>query len=388
MEMLQFILNNKDYLEDLITRSTYHSNAIEGSTLTYAETYAILYNDNSFKIEGKEPREIYEAINHKKALELVFKNLQDNEVFDERFIKILNESINRDIKDTEGYISGNLNLNGTIDKPSILGKVQFNEVGLTVAKTGSNFRKINDAIDFTSQGIELNKFKINDVDGNTLTLNGKVATETYRDFAFDLTANARDFKVVNSEKANDALMYGVLAVNANLNIKGDLDLPVVDGTLKVTDKTNFTFVLPQSSPSLQEREGIVEFIDQDQVTLQETIKTEQLTSDTKIKGYDVNVNIEIDKDAKTSIIIDKVNGDFVEIQGEAQLTGGMDPSGKTTLVGVYEVESGSYEMTVSVLKRKFDIEKGSTITWTGEPSTALLNITAVYKTETAPIDLV
>lgn len=103
MKILEFILNNKDYLEDLITRSTYHSNAIEGSTLTYAETYAILYNDNSFKIEGKEPREIYEAINHKKALELVFKNLQNNEEFDERFIKRVNETINRDIKDAESY---------------------------------------------------------------------------------------------------------------------------------------------------------------------------------------------------------------------------------------------------------------------------------------------
>ena len=103
MPILEFVLSNKDYLEDLITRSTYHSNAIEGSTLTYAETYAILYNDNSFKIEGKEPREIYEAINHKKALELVFKNLQNNEDFDERFIKKLNETINKDIKDTEGY---------------------------------------------------------------------------------------------------------------------------------------------------------------------------------------------------------------------------------------------------------------------------------------------
>ena len=79
MSILEFILNNNDYLEDLITRSTYHSNAIEGSTLTYAETYAILYNDNSFKIGGKEPREIYEAINHKKALELVFKNLKNND---------------------------------------------------------------------------------------------------------------------------------------------------------------------------------------------------------------------------------------------------------------------------------------------------------------------
>ena len=103
MTILEFILSHKDYLEDLITRSTYHSNAIEGSTLTYAETYAILYNDNSFKIEGKEPREIYEAINHKKALELVLKNLQNDEGFDERFIKKLNETINRDIKDTEGY---------------------------------------------------------------------------------------------------------------------------------------------------------------------------------------------------------------------------------------------------------------------------------------------
>ena len=103
MTVLEFVLNNKEYLEDLITRSTYHSNAIEGSTLTYAETYAILYNDNSFKIEGKEPREIYEAINHKSALELVFKNLNNEDGFDERFIKRLNETINRNINDTEGY---------------------------------------------------------------------------------------------------------------------------------------------------------------------------------------------------------------------------------------------------------------------------------------------
>lgn len=103
MTVLEFILNNKDYIEDLVTRSTYHSNAIEGSTLTYAETYAILYNDNSFKIEGKEPREIYEAINHKKALNIVFENLQEKREFDERFIKKLNETINKNIKETSGF---------------------------------------------------------------------------------------------------------------------------------------------------------------------------------------------------------------------------------------------------------------------------------------------
>jgi len=103
MNVFEFILKNKEYLEDLITRSTYHSNAIEGSTLTFAETYAILYNDNSFKIQGKEPREIYEAINHKCALEKVFESIKNNNELDQKFIKEINETINKNIKDTLGY---------------------------------------------------------------------------------------------------------------------------------------------------------------------------------------------------------------------------------------------------------------------------------------------
>ena len=52
MTSIEFILSTKDYLQDFSTRYTYNSNAIEGSTLTQAETYAIIYNDNSFKIDN------------------------------------------------------------------------------------------------------------------------------------------------------------------------------------------------------------------------------------------------------------------------------------------------------------------------------------------------
>ena len=104
MKVLELIMQNNKYLEDFITRSTYHSNAIEGSTLTYAETYAILFNDNSFKINNKEPREIYEAINHKKAMLILFNKLKSNDLkLNEEFIKQINETINQDIKDTKGY---------------------------------------------------------------------------------------------------------------------------------------------------------------------------------------------------------------------------------------------------------------------------------------------
>lgn len=156
MDVLEFILGNQSYLEDLITRSTYHSNGIEGSTLTYAETYSILYNDNSFKIQGKEPREIYEAINHKKALELVFENLQNDEGFDERFIKKLNETINKDIKDTEGYrkvqvfIQGSEHIPPEAEKvPNLMNYFAYNynhdeqDIFTKIAKYHIEFEKIH-----------------------------------------------------------------------------------------------------------------------------------------------------------------------------------------------------------------------------------------------------
>ena len=58
-------IKKQDYFEQFITRNTYHSNGIEGNTLSYADTYAIIFNDNSFKVTA-EPREIYEAIKTKR----------------------------------------------------------------------------------------------------------------------------------------------------------------------------------------------------------------------------------------------------------------------------------------------------------------------------------
>lgn len=49
MKILEFIKSNKDYFEDFIIRSTYHSNGIEGSTLTYLDTYLVLFNDRNIQ---------------------------------------------------------------------------------------------------------------------------------------------------------------------------------------------------------------------------------------------------------------------------------------------------------------------------------------------------
>lgn len=292
------------------------------------------------------------------------------------------------ITESTGFLNGDLKITGTTESPKIVGDLKFNEVGFKVKQLNAKFKSMNDNITFTENLISLDNFIIKDEKNNDLTINGTINSQNITNVGFNLKVDADNFKALNSKAKDNDLYYGELYLDNHLTIKGTMESPVVEGDIKINKDTKFTVVLPQSDPSIADREGIVEFIDQDQPQLITKVAFDEELSQTEIKGILASVNIEIDKDAEISIIIDKSNGDFLKLKGEAELNGGIDPSGKTTLTGRYEFTEGSYEMNFNLIKRKFDIKKGSYILWTGEPTMADMNITAIYKSETAPIDLV
>lgn len=100
MDIKEFIKYNQAYFEDFITRATHHSNGIEGNTLSMAETYAIIFNKNDVKVNA-EPREFYEAINHKYAIDYIFNNM--GEILDTKNIINIAKIINKNINDIDSY---------------------------------------------------------------------------------------------------------------------------------------------------------------------------------------------------------------------------------------------------------------------------------------------
>jgi uncharacterized protein involved in outer membrane biogenesis len=291
------------------------------------------------------------------------------------------------LTESTGFLNGNISISGDANQPKILGELKFNDIGFKVKELNSKFKSINDKIEFTNNTITLNHFTIKDEKDNNLVINGIIDSENFNNFKFDLTLDADNFKAMNSKAKDNDLYYGELFLDNHLKIKGTLDNPVVEGNIKINKDSKLTIVMPQSDPSVASREGIVEFIDQDQIQITETVDEDVSKIKSPIKGINASVNIEIDKDSEFFIIIDKSNGDYLRFKGTALLNGGIDPSGKTTLTGKLEFNEGAYEMTFSAIKRKFDIKKGSYIQWNGEPTSADINITAIYKIATAPIDL-
>lgn len=293
------------------------------------------------------------------------------------------------IRNSSGYLSGNVSLKGTVNNPNVLGNITFNNTAFNVTKL-NNYFKINDqSVKIDNNGIAFNAFTVQDSANNDLVIDGRINTTNYKDYGFNLKINADNFQALNTTKKDNKLFYGKLVLSTALNIKGTSDEPVVDGSLTVNQNTKFSVVLPQNEPGIVEREGIVRFVDLD-ATPEDSLFMSPYDSlnVSKLTGYNISTNITIDKSAEFNLIVDEGNGDFIDVKGEGLFNGGIDPSGKITLVGSYELEQGAYELSFNFIKRRFDLQKGSRIVWTGEPTNADINVSAVYIANTSPLDLV
>jgi hypothetical protein len=254
----------------------------------------------------------------------------------------------------------------------------------------SYFTMPNESITFNNDGILFNDFTLVDSLGNKAIVAGTVYTKTFTDFDFGVDITANNFRVINSTQADNKLYYGKLYIDTRVKIRGDINKPIVDANLTVNDKTDLTIVLPQSDPAVEDRKGVVEVINPNAPKEDSLFLARRLDSLRKsdINGLDISATININKNANFTIVVDQRNGDVVQIKGAAQLNGGIDASGKTNLTGTYTVEQGSYNLAYATVKRKFNFKKGSTITWNGDPTSATINITAIYVADVPPIDLV
>jgi hypothetical protein len=233
------------------------------------------------------------------------------------------------MKDASGYLTGRLAITGTATAPKINGDVNFNDAAFRIGMFNSLYRVDNERIRFNDSGVSFNNFTLLDSAGNTANIDGMIYTQSFTDYRFNLDVTSDNFQVLNSTAKDNELYYGKLFVDSRIRIRGDMNSPEVDADIKVLENTRLTVLLPQTNPGVVEREGIVEFVDMDDPGVS-TVFTTGLDSLNKspLVGYNIASTIEVSKEAEFNLIVDQGNGDFIKVKGQAQLTGGIDPSGK------------------------------------------------------------
>ncbi|UZD24419.1 translocation/assembly module TamB domain-containing protein [Algoriphagus halophytocola] len=290
------------------------------------------------------------------------------------------------IRDASGYLSGTINAKGTTNDPQYKGTLKFQEASFIPAQLSTKYLLSSEEIALDNAGIYLDDFTVRDEEGNTFIVDGTVFTESYINPSFDLQMTADNFMVINSTDEDADLFYGRGTIDADVSIQGDLTLPIVNAKLNVKENTDLTVIIPESQADLVERQGVVVFVNK---ANPDDILTRQLEETTDVfSGYDISAILSTDPGAVFTIVIDEASGDNLAISGDSNLSLDIDPNGRITLSGSYEVNDGHYEMSLyNLVSRRFELANGGRITWNGDPMDATMDLQAVYRVDASPAEL-
>jgi len=297
------------------------------------------------------------------------------------------------LSEMQGKIDGEIAVKGTTLKPEITGFVGFEEAAFKVSSLNFLAKIKQEKVQFNSQGLHFTDFVIEDADAKKLTVEGDILTKNYTDFGFDLHIKTEDFQPINSTVADNQIFYGKLSIKTDVKLKGDVKKPEIVADVKINSSTNLTYALPGSELQLVTSDGIVQFLDFSQMndSLSKVSEGDYLTDSimSQLTGVDISLNLEIDPEAKFTIDIDPKSGDYLTISGGAKLNITADANGKQSITGIYEVKSGTYQLSFyGLVKKSFTIAPGSTVSWSGRPKDADLDITAEYEVRTSSVSLV
>ncbi|MBN2765278.1 MAG: translocation/assembly module TamB [Paludibacteraceae bacterium] len=293
------------------------------------------------------------------------------------------------ISESSGVLTGNINIAGKTNEPEVTGELVFDNVYTNPAFLNSRIGLGHERIQVTNDGIFFNTFTISDSFEQTAIVDGSIRMKQFRDFVFDLQLNSKDFLLFNTSVNDNDLFYGRMVVDSKINITGPMALPVVNANVKMKKGSNFSFVVPEEEFTTYKGENIVVFVD---TANYNAILNRESTSSVRqsvLSGFDLFSVIEVDKDATLRLFMDPASSDSLVVRGDAALSLTMDRSGKMSLTGAYNLNEGSYLVSLeSIVKRKFEIVPGSTIIWNGDPMDANIFIDASYTVRTAPYNLV
>lgn len=286
------------------------------------------------------------------------------------------------LKNARGNLSGLLNLKGEPSKPVLDGVIKFDTVSFSLAQLGAIYRIQNQSMNFKNSVITFNKFIVADTLGQNMNINGNLSLQNIPNFNYKLNIDTKNFMVLNGSRKDNDFFYGKGFVDANLNVQGVGSKPAIEGSVKLKDGSNITVLLPDREIDKAETDGIVEFVNLKNPAAENSSKIDSSEVATTFDfAEEISLNIEVDDKSQLTIVVDELNGDNIKVKGNAQLNTGITPSGQPYVLGLYELTSGSYDLSFQFLKKEFAIKKGSNLLWTGDPMQAQVDITAVYNIE-------
>ncbi|MBN1416353.1 MAG: translocation/assembly module TamB domain-containing protein [Bacteroidales bacterium] len=293
-----------------------------------------------------------------------------------------NPYLSRLVEDIRGMATGELMLDGTIDKPVLNGEVNLQKAVFTVKYLQSRYN-FSERVKIINNNVFFSNMHVFDAYGNKAVVTGSLRNRYFRDLKFDLSIQAKELLFLNTRSTDNKLFYGTAFATGLVNIKGspsDVDMEISARTEK-----NTVFNIPLNKEGELSEYNFVTLVHEDVDTDEDIIENKYKVD---LSGIRMNFDLEVTPDAEVQIIFDPKVGDILKGSGSGNLNMKISTSGNFIMFGDFTIDKGDYLFTLqNVINKKFTINPGGWIRWNGDPFDASIDLLAKYRTKASLSDL-
>ena len=270
----------------------------------------------------------------------------------------------------EGQLEGELDIDGTLGNPNVIGEAYVNSGVLKVDMTGVTYY-FNDSIRFANNLISLSRFKLLDQMGNIATFDGRIGYNGLDNINIDLRLNTDNLLVFNQRSGDQ--FYGTLLVAAEGSVTGNTDMLNIG--IRARTNPGSTLTVPVSDRRQVQSQDFITFVGDYEIQPEE-----QEQSKSSALGFNLEMDLSITPDVQLNLPMD-----FSEVtvgvkgSGNGDLHMTLDKQLSPQVMGSYEITSGTLKLSfISLLEKTFSLEPGSSLNFQGSLPDARFDMQAVY----------
>lgn len=294
------------------------------------------------------------------------------------------------MEETEGRSTASGYVRATQEGLDFSATFQIDDVFARPAFTNVDYR-LNGELDFTmADGLIFRDIRVNDSRNGTGLLYGQINMNQFSASpVLDLTLDLNNLHFMNNSYDPDIPFYGSIFGTGQAQFVGPSFSPLLRTTRPLVISPNSRISIPlEPEIEFEQNRSFIQFVDSFDIPFWER----QLipgagTSDdngdapqlTFLELFTMDLQIQANDPLNVRLIFDPVTNDVLSANGTGQVRILLEDQ-DVSMFGRFNITGGEYQfVSGDVFTRRFTLQEGGNISWSGDLIDAALNVTAVYR---------
>lgn len=296
-------------------------------------------------------------------------------------IEFLTPYLETVLQDIKGTASGDVRMFGPSKILGFEGDILTKNVQVSLGILNTTYF-LSDSVHLTRKSIEFRNATIYDQERNPGTVSGLLTHNgIFKEMEYNMNLRGRNLLAMNTTAEHNDYFFGKAYANGTVRIFGDEKEANI--VVNAVSQPNTKCFVQMGGASKASDNSFINFVSK-------TKKEAEPVQTAAASNFNVKVNlqVEVTPEADMELIVDPKGGDMITARGSGNLRVEFDSFSDIKLFGTYMINNGYYLFTMqNVIRKEFKIDQGSSISWTGSPFNAQVDIRALYPLSVSLKDL-